>query len=1721
MRIETHAHSCYSNIRLLDSINKTENLITTAHDIGLKGICLTDHEALCGAIEFLNNEKSLKEKNRISQDFKCGIGNEIYLTDTRDKAQKYYHFILIAKDEIGFRQLCELSSKSWYNSYYDRGMERVPTLKSELREIISKNKGHVIATSACLGGQLPTLLLQMKVKDPSAKDKIVEFINFCLDIFGDDFYFEVAPGLSEEQKYVNSKIIQLSHSFGVKVIYGTDAHYLRKEDRMVHKAYLNSKEGEREIDSFYEFAHLMSEAEAKEILLESCPPEEIDKMCENSMEIYNNITGYKGIFRNPIIPRVEVKNYPIVDKRTGKTTIDTLFGSSNEQERYWVNECWNKLEEKNLVNEKYISRLETEADIIKTIGEKLGNCLFEYFNTFQHFVELFWECGSLNGPGRGSSTCFLSNYLLGITQLDPIEWGLMEWRFLNKERLELPDIDTDLSPSKRPLIFKKIREQRGELRLLQVATFGTEGTKSAILSACFKKGTLVETLQGEKKIEDIQEGDYVKTKDGYERVDALTISYGKPELYVKTKNYVNEGFFCTPDHEILTIKSYRRTEGTPLSKELFEKYFPGYEKNETYQRNFKEVNPVWKKAKDIKKEDYGLVEIDCDITNKDTYHWKNDFKGKFGIGISENIKIDEDFCELVGIWLAEGGINKCANTITFTIHKKETLLKNRIISLMWKVFQIDNVSIIERKTSQALTIAYSSSQLAQFFFQLFDNTGVWKEKRADNTYHYLTQWDKKIPKLLMKIDPYLQLQIVKGWFLGDGYARKRGNGSSRTAKITTVSKQLAKDMITIFHRNFINPSVDIESRNLTSDNLCDCYNITLYGEYGDIFYNLKYPEMSLEDYSRPLTIEAKARRMIDIPVYFNGKLYMKSKLDIKIEKEDEQLVYCLMMPNQNFSVNNVVVHNCRGYRSAEYPSGIDVDEAQYIAGLVPCERGFLWTLDEVMNGNEDKDRKPIKEFINEVNKFPGLVDIMLGIEGLVNKRSQHASGVIIYNEDPWNTGAVMRSPNGSLTTQFSLHEAEQLGDTKFDFLVTEICDKIVNCINLLQKDKLIDPSLSLKEVYLKYLHPSVINLKDDKIWYALNNQEIVSLFQFNTDCGGQAIRMINPTTPMELVMANALMRLVGEKGKERPLDRYVRLKNDINQWYDECRNSGLTEDEIKYIEPYYLPACGCPTTQERLMQLCMDKNVANFTLAEANKARKVCAKKLLKEIPSLKEKFITSCPTNNLGEYVWKTAIAPQMSYAFAEPHALAYSFVAIQILILVTTFPIIYWNCACLIVDSSGVDDNEEIEQDEVVSIFEEEDTENYEYIDSPDRKTKVKRAKKATNYGKIATAIGKFRAIGINILPPDINKSSYTFAPDVETNSITYGLKGIAGVSEDLIKDIISNRPFTSFDDFNNRVKTNKRQMPNLIKSGIFDNIENCSREELMKKYILSVCDQKQRLTLQNMAMLINYDMIPDDMALYAKMFSFNKFLKKNKNGNYYMLNGTPAVSFITNHFGDDEIIEGNKILQKDWDAMYKKGMEPMRIYLKENGKEMLEKLNNKLFTEEYEKYGDGNISKWEMDSISFYYHDHELKNINFDIDNFFDLPEDPIIERTFSTKNGQEIKIFKLSLIAGTVVEKNKLKNTISLLTPTGVVNVKIYKNQYSLFDKQISVKGEDGHKKVIEKSWFSKGTLLLLQGFRRGNDYVLKKYKDSIYPVVSKITSVGEDGRITLQYEREEV
>ena len=183
MFFNCHNHTMYSNLRLLDCIIKPQDLIDRAIQLGLSGIAITDHEALSAHMEVNKYAKKIRETH---PDFTIALGNEIYLTETRDKNQPYYHFILIAKDAIGHKALRELSSIAWYNSYFDRGMERVPLLKSELQEVMKKYKGHVMATTACMGGELSKLLTEYHInKEVSVPvnhivTKIENFLNFCI-----------------------------------------------------------------------------------------------------------------------------------------------------------------------------------------------------------------------------------------------------------------------------------------------------------------------------------------------------------------------------------------------------------------------------------------------------------------------------------------------------------------------------------------------------------------------------------------------------------------------------------------------------------------------------------------------------------------------------------------------------------------------------------------------------------------------------------------------------------------------------------------------------------------------------------------------------------------------------------------------------------------------------------------------------------------------------------------------------------------------------------------------------------------------------------------------------------------------------------------------------------------------------------------------------------------------------------------------------------------------------------------------------------------------------------------------------------------------------------------------------------------------------------------------------------------------------------------------------
>lgn len=340
---------------------------------------------------------------------------------------------------------------------------------------------------------------------------------------------------------------------------------------------------------------------------------------------------------------------------------------------------------------------------------------------------------------------------------------------------------------------------------------------------------------------------------------------------------------------------------------------------------------------------------------------------------------------------------------------------------------------------------------------------------------------------------------------------------------------------------------------------------------------------------------------------------------------------------------SAILTACRGYRSEDYPEGIDVDEAQYMSSMIPQERGFLWSVHDVVYGNPEKGRDPVKSFIREVNNYPGLLDIIVSIEGLINHRGSHASGVILFDGDPFEHCAFMKTPKGEITTQFDLHDDEYLGLTKYDFLVTEVQDKLVQAIQLLQKNGKIEKDLSLREVYDKYFHPNVLPLEDKRIWDALGNVSVLNTFQFDSQVGSQVAKMLKPQNVLEMADANGLMRLSGEEGEERPMNKYYRFKNDISLWYKEMDDFGLTKEEQKTIEPYFKSSYGVPPSQEQLMRMLMDENICGFSLGEANAARKVVGKKQMNKIPELREKVLKSAKSEKLGQYIWKYGAGPQM----------------------------------------------------------------------------------------------------------------------------------------------------------------------------------------------------------------------------------------------------------------------------------------------------------------------------------------------------------------------------------------------------------------------------------------------------------------------------------------------
>ena len=801
--------------------------------------------------------------------------------------------------------------------------------------------------------------------------------------------------------------------------------------------------------------------------------------------------------------------------------------------------------------------------------------------------------------------------------------------------------------------------------------------------------------------------------------------------------------------------------------------------------------------------------------------------------------------------------------------------------------------------------------------------------------------------------------------------------------------------------------------------------------------------------------------------------------DVDIDSEASQRANILEAVKQKYGHDKVL--NIATFKTEKLSSailtmcrGLDISTniASYLSSLVKDGMSLKQCFEE-REHNLDA-----KILLNELDSYEGLLEGVLEIEGLVCGRSSHASGIYIYNEPYIKYNAMMTTPKGVPTTQYDMADSDWQGGLKIDFLTIESLDRLRKFLDLALEEKLFKNMGSLKANYDEYLYPSKLEMMDMKMWEEFYNNKVLDAFQFDSPQGKQALKKIKPINFQQAMDCNSLMRLTCE-GKQ-PIDLYVEHKEDINRWYEHMKYNGLNQKEIEVLKNHLLKSFGVASTQESAMLLSMDKNISGFSLKYANKLRKAIAKTKAKDtINELHQKWINDGIALGNREiflrYVWDNHIVPMLGYSFSSPHIRGYTLILMQELNAYMISSLL-WKTACLCINSGDFGN-----------------------------------MTKGTDYGAVAVAIANMEN-GL-VINPSINKSKIGFKADLENNKIIFGLGAINGISMDLAKEIVANAPYTNLEDFIQRMIATKiignTKMYNLIKSGAFDEFGN--RFNIMNEFLNYVCPPKTKLTMQNFDKIMEFGILDDDIEginwYYFKKSVINKSnidTQINKSRAIYRLNNLykdfnieykELENIIKFNENGEEIVDSN-----DFEKMYKSKIEKMKEAI-----ELKETLNlfNKCSKQKIaNKYCYGTKEKWEMDSVGFYSDKSELDYINFN--NYYNLKyfnEFSVIPCWYYTENryGKKIKKVKTGLIFGIVVDKNKAKNIIVLATQNGTFEVKLSKNLFTYYDKKTD----------NSDSWFKRGNILILNGYRNGNYFRIKKNVDEAMELITKVeTSNGK-------------
>ncbi len=437
--VHLHNHTQYS---LLDGASRVKDLVATAKNMNMPAVAITDHGNMFGAIDFY--------KTATSAGVRPIVGMEAYVAGTsrfdHKKVAGYpdggFHMVLLAKNQKGYKSLMKLSSAAYKEGFYHR-----PRID---REILTDHHDGLIALSACLKGEVPYWLSR------GEEDKAIEAANFYGNLLGDEhFYIEIQDHGIDKEDYVRPKLIQLADKVGLPLVATNDCHYIRQQDAEAHDALICIQTGKLVSDTD------RMKYNTDQIYVKSA--EEMEELfADQPQAIENTIKIAERCNLEIELGKLLLPAFPIPDK---ETTPDEYL---EELCRIGIGKLYPE------VTDEVEERLTYELSVIKQLGWA------GYFLITMDFVKYAHEHDIPVGPGRGSAAGSIVSYSLGITNVDPLKYELLFERFLNPERISMPDIDIDFGDRQRDKILEYVQKKYGKENVTQIITFGTMAARGVV-----------------------------------------------------------------------------------------------------------------------------------------------------------------------------------------------------------------------------------------------------------------------------------------------------------------------------------------------------------------------------------------------------------------------------------------------------------------------------------------------------------------------------------------------------------------------------------------------------------------------------------------------------------------------------------------------------------------------------------------------------------------------------------------------------------------------------------------------------------------------------------------------------------------------------------------------------------------------------------------------------------------------------------------------------------------------------------------------------------------------------------------------------------------------------------------------------------------------------------------------------------------------------------------